>query len=54
MLLHDRISDLLGELSTASGRDAALPQLARATVNCRILPDQPVDSVEAELRRIVR
>jgi len=37
----------------AGHADNALPQLARATVNCRILPDQPVDSVEAELRRIV-
>jgi len=30
----------------------ALPQLAQATVNCRILPDDPVDSVEAVLRRV--
>lgn len=37
----------------AGHADNALPQLARATVNCRILPDQPVDSVEAALRRIV-
>jgi len=37
----------------AGHADNALPQLARATVNCRILPDQPVDSVEAELQRIV-
>lgn len=37
----------------AGHADNALPQLARATVNCRILPDQPVDSVEAELRRTV-
>ena len=37
----------------AGHADNALPQLARATVNCRILPDQSVDSVEATLRRIV-
>lgn len=32
--------------------DNALPQLARATVNCRILPGQSADSVEARLRRV--
>jgi acetylornithine deacetylase/succinyl-diaminopimelate desuccinylase-like protein len=37
----------------AGHADNALPQLARATVNCRIEPDQPVDSVEAILRRVV-
>jgi acetylornithine deacetylase/succinyl-diaminopimelate desuccinylase-like protein len=37
----------------AGHADNALPQLARATVNCRILPDQSVDSVEATLRRLV-
>jgi acetylornithine deacetylase/succinyl-diaminopimelate desuccinylase-like protein len=37
----------------AGHADNALPQLARATVNCRIEPDQPVDSVEAALRRVV-
>jgi len=31
----------------------ALPQVARATVNCRMLPDDPADSVEAVLRRVV-
>ncbi len=31
----------------------ALPQSARATVNCRILPDQPVAEVETTLRRII-
>ena len=31
----------------------ALPQLAQAVVNCRILPDEPIDSVEAELNRVV-
>jgi acetylornithine deacetylase/succinyl-diaminopimelate desuccinylase-like protein len=33
--------------------DNALPQIARATVNCRMLPDDPADSVEAVLRRVV-
>lgn len=33
--------------------DNALPQLARATVNCRMLPDDPADSVEAVLKRVV-
>jgi acetylornithine deacetylase/succinyl-diaminopimelate desuccinylase-like protein len=33
--------------------DNALPQLARATVNCRMLPDDPPDSVEAVLKRVV-
>ncbi len=37
----------------AGHADNALPQLARATVNCRIEPDDPVDSVEAALRRVV-
>ena len=37
----------------AGHADNALPQLARATVNCRIEPDQPVDSVERTLRRVV-
>src|SRR5919197_1539211 len=31
----------------------ALPQSAQATVNCRILPDQPAAEVEATLRRII-
>jgi acetylornithine deacetylase/succinyl-diaminopimelate desuccinylase-like protein len=31
----------------------ALPQSAQATVNCRILPDQPPADVEATLRRVV-
>jgi len=30
----------------------ALPQRARANVNCRILPDHPPDSVLAELKRV--
>jgi acetylornithine deacetylase/succinyl-diaminopimelate desuccinylase-like protein len=33
--------------------DNALPQVARATVNCRMLPDHPPDSVEATLRRVL-
>jgi acetylornithine deacetylase/succinyl-diaminopimelate desuccinylase-like protein len=33
--------------------DNALPQVARATVNCRLLPDHPPDSVEATLRRVL-
>ncbi|HET7401697.1 MAG TPA: M20/M25/M40 family metallo-hydrolase, partial [Usitatibacter sp.] len=31
----------------------ALPQMARATVNCRILPGESVDAVHAALRRVV-
>ena len=37
----------------AGHADNALPQLARATVNCRMLPDDPPDSVEAILRRVL-
>ncbi|MFL5404022.1 MAG: M20/M25/M40 family metallo-hydrolase [Gemmatimonadales bacterium] len=37
----------------AGHADNALPQLARATVNCRILPDQSPDSVEATLNQIM-
>ncbi len=33
--------------------DNALPQLARAVVNCRLAPDDPPDSVRATLRRVV-
>ena len=33
--------------------DNALPQVARATVNCRMLPDDQADHVEAVLRRAV-
>lgn len=33
--------------------DNALPQVARATVNCRLLPDDSPDSVQATLRRVV-
>jgi len=31
----------------------ALPQLARAVVNCRMLPDHPADEVEATLRQLL-
>lgn len=31
----------------------ALPQLAAATVNCRVLPDEPVEYVESTLRRVL-
>ncbi len=37
----------------AGHAENALPQLARATVNCRIHPDESVDSVEAGLKRVV-
>ncbi len=37
----------------AGHADNALPQLARATVNCRLLPDDPPERVEAELARVV-
>jgi acetylornithine deacetylase/succinyl-diaminopimelate desuccinylase-like protein len=37
----------------AGHAENALPQMARATVNCRMLPDDPPDSVEATLRRVV-
>jgi acetylornithine deacetylase/succinyl-diaminopimelate desuccinylase-like protein len=37
----------------AGHADNALPQLARATVNCRLLPDEPPDSVQAILTRII-
>ncbi len=33
--------------------DNALPQLARATVNCRLLPDDTREAVQAELARVV-
>ncbi|HEV8148995.1 MAG TPA: M20/M25/M40 family metallo-hydrolase, partial [Gemmatimonadales bacterium] len=36
----------------AGHADNALPQLARATVNCRIEPDESVASVEARLRQV--
>jgi acetylornithine deacetylase/succinyl-diaminopimelate desuccinylase-like protein len=37
----------------AGHADNALPQLARATVNCRMLPDDPADGVETALRRVL-
>ncbi|MSR02771.1 MAG: M20/M25/M40 family metallo-hydrolase [Gemmatimonadetes bacterium] len=33
--------------------DNALPQLAKATVNCRLLPDDTREAVQAELARVV-
>ena len=38
---------------TAGHADNALPQMARATVNCRIMPGISPDTIEAELKRIV-
>jgi acetylornithine deacetylase/succinyl-diaminopimelate desuccinylase-like protein len=40
-------------LLEAGHADNALPQSARATVNCRILPDQPVAEVEGILKRVI-
>ncbi len=37
----------------AGHADNALPQLARATVNCRILPGEPIETVERRLRDVV-
>ncbi|MET0265695.1 MAG: M20/M25/M40 family metallo-hydrolase [Duganella sp.] len=37
----------------AGHADNALPQRARATVNCRILPGEPIDEVQATLQRVV-
>src|SRR5947209_5183561 len=37
---------------TAGHAENALPQAARATVNCRILPGEPASDVEATLRRL--
>jgi acetylornithine deacetylase/succinyl-diaminopimelate desuccinylase-like protein len=37
----------------AGHADNALPQTARATVNCRILPDQPVAEVERTLKTVI-
>jgi acetylornithine deacetylase/succinyl-diaminopimelate desuccinylase-like protein len=37
----------------AGHADNALPQLARATVNCRLLPDHAPDTVEAILNTIL-
>lgn len=38
---------------TAGHADNALPQMAKATVNCRLLPGYPPDSATAQLKRIV-
>jgi acetylornithine deacetylase/succinyl-diaminopimelate desuccinylase-like protein len=37
----------------AGHADNALPQRARATVNCRILPDESIDEVQRTLERVV-
>jgi acetylornithine deacetylase/succinyl-diaminopimelate desuccinylase-like protein len=37
----------------AGHADNALPQRARATVNCRILPGEPIDEVQKTLQRVV-
>jgi acetylornithine deacetylase/succinyl-diaminopimelate desuccinylase-like protein len=37
----------------AGHAENALPQTARATVNCRILPDEPVEEVRRTLLRII-
>jgi acetylornithine deacetylase/succinyl-diaminopimelate desuccinylase-like protein len=37
----------------AGHAENALPQRARATVNCRILPDQPVEEVARTLARVI-
>ena len=37
----------------AGHADNALPQLARATVNCRLLPGDPPERVQAELERVI-
>lgn len=38
-------------LLTGGDAENALPQMARATVNCRILPDEPPAQVEAAIRQ---
>jgi acetylornithine deacetylase/succinyl-diaminopimelate desuccinylase-like protein len=40
-------------LLEAGHAENALPQTARATVNCRILPDQPVEEVGRTLARVI-
>ena len=37
----------------AGHADNALPQTARATVNCRILPGEPIDAVDATLNAVL-
>jgi acetylornithine deacetylase/succinyl-diaminopimelate desuccinylase-like protein len=39
-------------MMAAGHAENALPQAARATVNCRILPGEPAEEVEATLRRL--
>ena len=38
---------------TAGHADNALPQLARATINCRMLPDERPEEVLATIRRVI-
>jgi acetylornithine deacetylase/succinyl-diaminopimelate desuccinylase-like protein len=40
-------------LLQAGHAENALPQTARATINCRILPDQPVGDVERTLKQVI-
>jgi len=40
-------------LLEAGHAENALPQTARATVNCRILPDQPIEDVARTLARVL-
>jgi acetylornithine deacetylase/succinyl-diaminopimelate desuccinylase-like protein len=40
-------------LLEAGHAENALPETARATVNCRILPDQPIAEVERTLARVI-
>ena len=40
-------------LLEAGHAENALPQRAKGTVNCRIVPDGSADAVEAELRRVI-
>src|SRR5262249_51540314 len=40
-------------LLDAGHAENALPQTARATVNCRLMPGQPVNEIETTLRRVV-
>lgn len=40
-------------LLQAGHAENALPQSARATVNCRVLPDEPVENVQRALVRII-
>src|SRR3979409_2154337 len=40
-------------LLEAGHAENALPQTARATANCRIMPDEPVADVERTLLRVI-